>query len=103
MRLLDVGARLRFVSLQEAAVGSAGAALAAIGATHPLAVALHVVGPNGRVESGGRAVLEILSRLPLGFLFRPWALIPGVPQALEVGYRWAADHRPALARLLRIG
>ena len=78
------------------------AELAAHVADRRLGQALHVVLPSGRVESGGRAVMEIVFVLPGGLLFRPWALIPGLPEAIELGYRWVADHRSVMARLLRI-
>jgi predicted DCC family thiol-disulfide oxidoreductase YuxK len=78
------------------------AELAALVAHRPLGQALHVVLPSGRVESGGRAVMEILFVLPGGLFFRPWALIPGLPAAFDVGYDWVAGHRSELARLLRI-
>jgi len=77
--------------------------LAAVVASRPLEAALHVLRPDGRVESGGRAFMEILIMLPSGFLFRPWALIPGLPAAIDAGYRWVADHRSLLARVLRLG
>ena len=103
LRLLDRGHhRLDFVPLQAAKLDPDRAALAALVADRALAQALHVVLPSGRVESGGRAVMEILFALPGGFLFRPWALIPGLPVAIDVGYRWVAGHRSVLASILRI-
>jgi predicted DCC family thiol-disulfide oxidoreductase YuxK len=102
MRLLDRAHRLEIVPLQEAAQRPERPGLAALAADRPLEEALHVVLPSGRIEAGGRAVLEILFVLPGGFLFRPWALIPGLAQALDAGYRWVAGHRTVLARLLRI-
>ena len=60
----------------------------------------HLVRPDGTVISAGGAA-EPLARLlpggrPLAFLFRTF------PRATERAYRWVADHRGALARLLRI-
>jgi predicted DCC family thiol-disulfide oxidoreductase YuxK len=102
MRLLDRAHRLEFVPLQEAAHLPARPELAALAADRPLEQALHVALPSGRIEAGGRALLEILFVLPGGFLFRQWSLIPGLPPALDAGYRWVAGHRSLLARLLRI-
>jgi predicted DCC family thiol-disulfide oxidoreductase YuxK len=102
MRLLDRAHRLEFVPLQEAAHRPDQPELAALAADRPLEEALHVVLPSGPIEAGGRALLEILFVLPGGVLFRPWALIPGLAQALDAGYRWVAGHRSLLARLLRI-
>ena len=90
------------MALQAVKVDAEHMDLAALIGDRPLGQALHVVLPSGRVESGGRAVMEILFVLPGGFLFRPWALIPGLPGAIELGYRWVADHRSVMARLLRI-
>jgi predicted DCC family thiol-disulfide oxidoreductase YuxK len=60
----------------------------------------HLVQPEGTVVSAGAAA-EPLARLlpggrPLALLFRTF------PRATERVYRWVADHRPALARVLRI-
>jgi predicted DCC family thiol-disulfide oxidoreductase YuxK len=102
MGVLDGAHRLEFVPLQEAAHRPDRPELSALAADRSLGEALHVVLPSGRIEAGGRAALEILFVLPGGFLFRPWALIPGLEGALDAGYRWVADHRVLLARLLRI-
>jgi predicted DCC family thiol-disulfide oxidoreductase YuxK len=102
MRLLDRMHRLEFIPLQEAAQRPERPELATLAAARPLEEALHVALPSGRIEAGGRAVLEILFVLPGGDLFRPWTLIPGIQQALDAGYRWVADHRSPLARLMRI-
>jgi predicted DCC family thiol-disulfide oxidoreductase YuxK len=102
MRVLDLGHRLEFVPLQTPQAISERPGLAALLAGRPLEEALHVVLPSGHIEAGGRAFMEILFVLPGGVLFRPWALIPGLPEALDAGYRWVAGHRSLLARLLRI-
>jgi predicted DCC family thiol-disulfide oxidoreductase YuxK len=102
LRLIDRAHRLEFIPLQAAALRPDRPELAALAASRPLDVDLHVVLPDGRVESGSRAVLEILFVLPGGVLFRPWPRIPGLPQVLDAGYRRVADHRSLLARLLRI-
>jgi predicted DCC family thiol-disulfide oxidoreductase YuxK len=100
--VLDRAHRLEFVPLQEAGHRPGRPELAALAASRPLDVDLHVILPGGRVESDGRAAMEILFVLPGGFLFRPWPLIPGLPALIALGYRWVADHRSLLARLLRI-
>lgn len=89
--------------LQAAAGRSDRPELAALAKERALEEALHVVLPDARVARGGRALLEILFVLPGGVLFRPWAFIPGLLPALELGYRWVAGHRSALADALRIG
>jgi predicted DCC family thiol-disulfide oxidoreductase YuxK len=60
----------------------------------------HLVKPGGEVASAGAAA-EPLARLlpggrPLAFLFRTF------PGATERAYRWVADNRDRLARVLRI-
>ena len=100
--MLDRARRLEFVPSQEAADRPQRPELAALATAWPLEEALHVVLPFGRIEAGGRAVLEILFVLPGGFLFRPWPRIPGLTLVLDAGYRWVANHRSLLARLLRI-
>lgn len=102
LRLLDLGRRLEFVPLHTDNTDPDRPGLAALLADRPLEQALHVVLPSGRIEAGGRALLEILFVLPGGVLFRPWPLIPGLPEALDAGYRWVAAHRSLLARLLRV-
>jgi branched-chain amino acid transport system substrate-binding protein len=60
----------------------------------------HLVRPDGDVVSGGAATAPLARMLPggrpLGFLFATF------PRATERAYRWVADHRGALARLLRL-
>src|SRR5439155_7214363 len=96
LRLLDRTHRLEFIPIQEAARRPERPELAALAAQRPLAEMLHVLLPDGRVEAGGRALLEILFVLPGGVLFRLWSLIPGLAHALDAGYRWVAGHRSLL-------
>lgn len=103
LRLLDLRGRFEFIPLQAAALRTDRPELALLAAERPLAEMLHVVLPDGRVEAGGRAFMEILLALPGGSLFRPWPLIPGLQAVIDAGYRWAAAHRPLLSRALRIG
>jgi predicted DCC family thiol-disulfide oxidoreductase YuxK len=102
LRLLDRAGRLEFIALQAAAELPDRPELPAIAESRPLADDLHVVLPDGRVESGGRAYLEIMYVLPGGVLFRPWPHIPGILALVDASYRWVAGHRALLARLLRL-
>ena len=60
----------------------------------------HLVRPDATVTSAGAAAEQLARLLPGG---RPLALLfRTFPRATERAYRWVADHRGALARLLRI-
>lgn len=63
--------------------------------------AWHLASPDGEVRSGG-AALEPLGRLlPRG---RALAMLAGrFPRAADRGYRWVADNRSRLARVLHTG
>ena len=55
---------------------------------------------NGSVRSGGAAAPGLFELLPGG---RPLAaLLRAFPRLTERAYRWVAEHRDLLARLLRI-
>ena len=59
----------------------------------------HLVG-DGQVLSAGAAAPPLFGALPGG---RPLAaLMRAFPRATERAYRWVAEHRDLLARLLRI-
>jgi predicted DCC family thiol-disulfide oxidoreductase YuxK len=59
----------------------------------------HLVLPSGEVRSGGAAAEPLARLLPGG---RPLAAaFAAFPGATDRGYRWVADHRSALARLVR--
>jgi predicted DCC family thiol-disulfide oxidoreductase YuxK len=59
----------------------------------------HLVLRSGEVRSGGAAAAPLARLLPGG---RPLAaLFDAFPRATERAYRWVADHRSALARLVR--
>ncbi len=61
----------------------------------------HLVDPEGRVASGGRAVGPLLRLLPFG---RPLAaLVDAFPGVTEAAYRWVARHRSRLGRFVRGG
>jgi predicted DCC family thiol-disulfide oxidoreductase YuxK len=60
----------------------------------------HLVAPDGTVTSAGAAAEPLARLLPGG---RPLAfLLRSFPGTTERGYRWVAEHRGTLARLLRI-
>jgi branched-chain amino acid transport system substrate-binding protein len=60
----------------------------------------HLVTPDGEVASGGAAAAPLARLLPGG---RPLAFVFATfPGATERVYRWVADHRGSLARLLRL-
>jgi predicted DCC family thiol-disulfide oxidoreductase YuxK len=59
----------------------------------------HLVLPSGEVRSGGAAAEPLARLLPCG---RPLAAaFATFPSATDRAYRWVADHRSALARLVR--
>jgi predicted DCC family thiol-disulfide oxidoreductase YuxK len=61
----------------------------------------HLVEPGGAVTSAGAAAAPLARLLPGG---RPLAFVLArFPRATERAYRWIADHRGRLARMLRIG
>ena len=61
----------------------------------------HVVTEDGRLYSAGAAAPPLARVLPGG---RPLAaLFAAFPRATEAAYRFIANHRSELARLLRLG
>jgi predicted DCC family thiol-disulfide oxidoreductase YuxK len=65
---------------------------------HQRAASWHVVLPGGRRETAGAALPAALELLPGGA--RPAAIFARFPAQTERGYRWVADHRSTLGRLL---
>ena len=58
----------------------------------------HLVAPNGRTYSGGKAVPPLARLLPAG---APIAALASVfPRATNRAYRWVARHRERLGRVL---
>ena len=58
----------------------------------------HLVSPDGTVTSAGDAFEALFRLLPGGS--PPASLARRFPQAARKGYRWIADHRTPLGRLL---
>jgi predicted DCC family thiol-disulfide oxidoreductase YuxK len=94
LRRWDRHARLRFVALGDAAADEL---------LHELSPdrrrsSWHLVAPDGRVSSGGAAVPRVLELLPGG---RPLAAVADrFPGVTEQAYRWVADRRERIGRLL---
>jgi predicted DCC family thiol-disulfide oxidoreductase YuxK len=84
-------------------------ALQAPQATHLLAeiaaerrmASWHLVDPHGQVASAGAATGPLLRLLPGGAL--PARIVAQAPTLLERAYRWTAEHRAALGRLVTAG
>lgn len=91
----DKRGRLRPVALQDA---EADSLLDGMDAERKMA-SWHLVTPKGRVHSAGAAVPPLLRLLPGG---RPVAAVAEVFSPVTGrGYRWAAEHRELLGRLVR--
>jgi predicted DCC family thiol-disulfide oxidoreductase YuxK len=58
----------------------------------------HVLDERGRLRSGGAALATVLELLPGGGVLA--ALARAQPRATELGYRWVADHRTSLSRVV---
>jgi predicted DCC family thiol-disulfide oxidoreductase YuxK len=92
----DRGRALRAVALQE----PEAAHLLGGMAPELRMASWHLVAPDGRVCSGGRAVEPLFRLLPGG---RPVAAVAAIfPGLTESGYRWVARNRRCLGRLLRV-
>jgi len=89
---LDRGARVRTVPIQSAE----GQELLASVPVQERLKSAHLVGPDGRVLSGGAATSTFLRLVPGGGSLA--ALADRVPSLPERGYRWVADHRVQLSR-----
>ncbi len=61
----------------------------------------HLIAPDGRCESAGAALPTVASLLSGGRL--PAAALARVPRVTDRGYRWVADHRSWLGRLVTGG
>jgi predicted DCC family thiol-disulfide oxidoreductase YuxK len=65
---------------------------------HQRAASWHLVAADGRRDSGGAALPKVLEQLPHGRT--PAGVFAQFPDATERGYRWVADHRSLLSRML---
>ena len=58
----------------------------------------HLVGPDGRVRSGGDAVAPLLRLLPGGGAAAP--VVAAFPNTTRRAYSWTASHRDRLGRIV---
>jgi predicted DCC family thiol-disulfide oxidoreductase YuxK len=58
----------------------------------------HLISPTGARHSGGAALAPLLALLPHGRA--PAAALAHVPGVTDRGYRWIAEHRAQLAKLV---
>jgi predicted DCC family thiol-disulfide oxidoreductase YuxK len=58
----------------------------------------HLISPSGARQSGGSALPELLALLPGGRI--PAAGFERFPELTDRGYRWVADHRSRLSKLV---
>ncbi len=94
LRRWDRRGRLRFVPLRDPEADDLLIDLS----EHARFASWHLVDGHGRVRSGGAAVSPVLRLLPGG---RPLAALAArFPRATDRVYRWIADHRDAIGRLL---
>ena len=90
----DTNRRLRPVALQDP---EADRLLAGLSEEERMA-SWHLVSPDGTVSSGGDAFQALFPLLPAGGPAA--ALARRFPAAARSGYRWIADHRSPLGRLI---
>jgi predicted DCC family thiol-disulfide oxidoreductase YuxK len=91
----DRHGRLRPVAIQS----EEGARLLADLSEEERLASFHLVAPDGSLASAGAAAVPLARLLPGG---RPLAALFGAfPRATDGAYRWVADHRTALGRVLR--
>jgi predicted DCC family thiol-disulfide oxidoreductase YuxK len=62
------------------------------------AASWHLIAPDGRRWSAGRAAPPLLRLLPGGRL--PAWLLGSAPESTDRAYRWVADHRARLSKLI---
>ncbi len=91
----DRDGRLRPLALQDP---QAGELLGDMSPAERMA-SWHLISPDGRCWSAGKALVPLLRLLPAGGV--PAAVFARFPRLTDRGYRWVADHRSQLSRLLR--
>jgi acetyl esterase len=91
---LDRRRRLHPIALQRP---QADELLAALAPAERLA-SWHLISASGERVSAGAALAPLLERLPGGRV--PAAVLAALPRLSERGYRWTAEHRTLLSRLL---
>jgi predicted DCC family thiol-disulfide oxidoreductase YuxK len=98
----DLDGRLELLPLQRAA-SSGRPVLERIATSHDLHAELHVVDEaSGRIQAGGRAMTEILGRLPGGRLIAAIGRLPLFAWLIGLGYALVARNRRAISRALRL-
>jgi predicted DCC family thiol-disulfide oxidoreductase YuxK len=90
----DRARRLRPTALQ---CPEAGRLLADVQPAERMA-SWHLISPVGARYSGGAAVAQVLRLLPGGRI--PAATFTRFPSLTQMGYRWVAEHRSQLSRLI---
>jgi predicted DCC family thiol-disulfide oxidoreductase YuxK len=90
----DRGGRLRSLALQHP---DADDLLADLTPAERLA-SWHLISTDGTRHSGGAALSPLLAMLPRGRV--PSAVLERVPRLTDRGYRWIAEHRTQLAKLV---
>ena len=102
LRRWDREGQLELVALQAAGTDER-AVVREVAASHPLHDEMHVLDPaTGDVNAGGRAVLEIVGRLPGGRVPAALARLRPAAWAVGLGYALVARNRRALSRALRL-
>jgi predicted DCC family thiol-disulfide oxidoreductase YuxK len=91
----DRDGRLRPVALQDP---EAGELLSDMAPAERMA-SWHLISPDGRRWSAGEALVPLLRLLPAGEF--PASVFARFPRLTDRGYRWVAEHRSQLSRLLR--
>jgi predicted DCC family thiol-disulfide oxidoreductase YuxK len=93
----DRAERLRPIALQRP---QADALLADLDHAQRMA-SWHLISPSGERHSGGAAIPPLLRLLPRGGV--PAAALERLPGFTERGYRWVAEHRSQLSKLVPAG
>jgi predicted DCC family thiol-disulfide oxidoreductase YuxK len=90
----DRAARLQPIALQRSEADELLQALTPAERT----ASWHLISPSGERSSGGAAVPPLLRALPAGRI--PATAFARFPRLTDRGYRWVAEHRSQLSRLV---